>query len=180
MNLKQGDKVTINNTVLHKAYGIKPTDEFEVDYYTNGAVFLTNGWSISDVHVTPVDAIDLEGKVDAVLDEFIEDDNAFTAYDVTLTLRDKFPKKNIRHGEVKEIVHKAMLEYSGYERKLIDVNKPGDWPWVYYPEGYDPNSYTVGKGPQILSESSSLDFTTNDIKPKAQSGVRKFISIFGV
>lgn len=131
-------KVIITNPLIHNIYGIKPTDEFDADTDNGETVKLSNGWIISSKHVKHV--FDLENVVKEQLGDFIEENYAFTAYDVTVALRTKFSGEVIAHYKVRDIVHRLMDGVGSYNRSLIDVGKDVQ-PWLYYPEDFDPELY---------------------------------------
>jgi len=81
--------------------------------------------------------------------------NMFTAFDITMMLRRANPTTNIRHGEVRDIVHDLFTSgdscFVGYVRNphKVDLNKPEAL--VYHPftllvEDYDPNFLSVNTG----------------------------------
>ena len=154
-----GDKVTIKNPLVHKLYNVKPTDEFEVQLDNgHGRVFLANGWTIMSVHLNPVvtkPVFNLSEAVDEQIAHYIDEDYAFTAWDVTKALRENNPNEQVHHYIVKDIVHEIMQEIDSYERTLIEVGAPIQ-PWLYYPEGYAPETYQASAGAQVLTLVSEL------------------------
>jgi hypothetical protein len=83
------------------------------------------------------------------IEEFVENWSLFTAYDVTLTVREG-TTQNVRHHEVRDFVHQQMAQNSEYTKALIHIpNASGDT-YLFYPlfdskgnptdiSTYDPN-----------------------------------------
>ncbi len=169
-----GDKVVVTHRGFQNLYGVKPQDEFEVVDSTDDFVKLSNGLQIAHRHLELVvppqsqleseneiendddDSFNLHEAVCDVLEVLQEDELAFTAYDITKELRFIYPGENIPHKEVRLIVRDMFEagEFSDeYDAQTIDVGKPGDPPWLYYPEGYNPLDYKPNLGPQAKPES---------------------------
>ncbi len=70
----------------------------------------------------------------------------FTAFDITNMVRQR--GKQVRHGEVRDVVHELFQNGSmgaSYERSVVDVGAPSK-PFVYHPFSADPNSYRAASG----------------------------------
>lgn len=86
----------------------------------------------------------IKSVVRNVVDEFVQADRLFTAYDVTKAVRVRAGRStNVRHNEAKEEVHALLepqLNAGLYKRELRNFGA-GEPAWVYYPDGEDPNTY---------------------------------------
>jgi hypothetical protein len=81
-------------------------------------------------------------EIAKMVDEFVNDEKLFTAFDVTMALR-KRSKSRIQHYEVKGEVHK-MFSNGGmfsYNRTLANLPNVNPQPWVYHPVSADVSLY---------------------------------------
>lgn len=92
---------------------------------------------------SPIPHADLEQLVNDVLDDYTVNENDFTAYDITLLLRQDNPTTEIMHSVIRQIVHDSMwtriqsgLPYSAEQR---DYN--GQTALTYFYQ--DPAAITV-------------------------------------
>ena len=94
-------------------------------------------------------------EIEQLVSQLTGNANMFTAFDITMMLRRANPTTNIRHGEVRDIVHDLFTSgdncFVGYVRNphKVDLSKPEAL--VYHPfnllvEDYDPNFLSVNTG----------------------------------
>lgn len=109
------------------------------------------------------DDFDMRGAIESEIKVCVREDVSFTAFDITKTLRKKFPNEDIKHHIVKGIVHSTMDDgkYSNYDKKLTDVGSDVQ-PWLYYKAKVDnihvcPSVITVTK----LAETTEVDEKEN-------------------
>ncbi len=76
---------------------------------------------------------DLYAMVDAVVCEFTQGRCEFTAYGVTLCLRQRFPHHEIIHGEVRQRVHQMMQaqQHPPYSHEMRCYGS--EWALTYVP-----------------------------------------------
>ena len=96
-------------------------------------------------------------EVTDVVNEFVQQNKVFTAYDVTVAARRR-TKQNVRHNDVRQYVTHFMNfepEAQGYGAASINLNIPGKGnpvAIVFFPQGQDPYSHPlavqVGSAPQ--------------------------------
>lgn len=109
-------------------------------------------------------------EIEDVVNEFVNDNKMFTAWDVTTTVR-KRSKDRVQHFEVKKEVHR-MFDNGGmdtYCRQLANLPNVNPQPWLYYPPTADPTLY--GQLPAVPavavlpapSSMSSVDDDGSDI-----------------
>jgi len=98
----------------------------------------------------------MKNQIEQLVSQLTGNATMFTAFDITMMLRRANPTTNIRHGEVRDIVHQLYTdnEVPGYIRTLQRMNN-GQEAFVHHPYGtdsedYDPN-FTMGLTPQSLS-----------------------------
>lgn len=208
MTIVPNDIVQITSKKLKSLYHVKDNDEFGVKSIDSesdsGMVTLSNGWLIHQNHLQlAVKPFNFEEAVDEILAGWIEDDKAFSAYDIIDEIKTKHGKDNatVTYWQVDNVIHKIMDGVSGYKyyyipRGYIQV-------WIYYPEDCDPLTYVVGQGAQhisrkdlygecalVLSESkqsadctdviNSMDEVIAVVPVKKQSIFRKFLTRFGI
>lgn len=80
--------------------------------------------------------------IEELVQDKIEKSEMFTAWDITRALSASGIKE--RHRDVKRVVHGLFAdgEMEGYARKTVALpSVQGPAPWVYHPEGTDPNDY---------------------------------------
>lgn len=84
--------------------------------------------------------------IQEVADEFVGDDKAFTAFEVSLEVQKRADAQGLpreRHRNMRGEIHKTLQQFvdSGvYEQSLVDVGAPSR-AFLYYPPNYDPSSY---------------------------------------
>ena len=79
--------------------------------------------------------------VDNVINDFVQNNKPFTAFDVTQEARKQDATEF--HGQMKASVHGrwADLQNHNYQRQTVSLaGSPVD-PWLYFPQGYDPVDY---------------------------------------
>lgn len=72
-----------------------------------------------------------------VLDEMVQNQDVFTAFDVTMAVRGKV-SDTILHNEVRNIVNNEFItqQLAGYDRELCSLNVSGNpQAFVYFPDG---------------------------------------------
>jgi hypothetical protein len=81
-------------------------------------------------------------EITDVVNNFVNDNKLFTAYDVTVEVRKKVSGR-VPHDEVKREVHKLFNSGSifGYNRALANLSGVNPQPWVYHPLAADPTTY---------------------------------------
>lgn len=82
-------------------------------------------------------------EIENVVNDFVNNGNMFTAWDVTLAVR-KTVKARVQHYEVKREVHQMFDngDMIGYNRELANLPNVNPQPWIYYPPSADPKTYT--------------------------------------
>ena len=87
----------------------------------------------------------LQNKIETILQTLIQNNQVFTAYDVTLALRAN--KEWVLHKNVKDTVHEIMEDEYSYDKVSQTINNGviavygGNHAWVYYPSGADFSVY---------------------------------------
>jgi hypothetical protein len=82
-----------------------------------------------------------------VVDEFINGDVMFTAFDISLKVQEKLQAAGLpreRHIHLKNTIHREVqpfVDQKLYEQTLHDVGAPSR-AFLYHPTGTDPNAYT--------------------------------------
>lgn len=79
------------------------------------------------------------------VEEKVRGDESFTAFDVSLIVKDKNP--SIRHGDIKNDIHREMETFLNgglYLKTLRDVGAPTP-AFVYHPPHIDPSTYVPHK-----------------------------------
>ena len=81
---------------------------------------------------------ELKAMIDTELDWVVAAKKEFTAYNITLLIRNKYPMLEIVHEDVRKYVHNKMDQYHswsplawGYDSKTVDYN--GESAQTYYP-----------------------------------------------
>lgn len=117
--------------------------------------------------------------VDTV-NEFMNADTMFTAWDVTVAVR-KRSKDKVQHFEVKKEVHR-MFDNGGmpsYDRVLANLPNVNPQPWIYYPPSADPSTYdgkpvsisTPVALPAPTASMSTVDDDDDDVDVAADGSV---------
>lgn len=85
-----------------------------------------------------------------VITDYVNNHKMFTAYDVTVESTKKAVRESkilkIRHFDVKGYIHKFLLDNLdsfGYSRSILKLKGITESPFVYYPDGSDPNDYQI-------------------------------------
>lgn len=84
--------------------------------------------------------------IQEVADEFVNDDKAFTAFEVSLEVQKRADAQSLpreRHRNMRGEIHKTLQQFvdSGvYSQTLVDVGAPSR-AFLYYPPSYDPTDY---------------------------------------
>jgi hypothetical protein len=85
--------------------------------------------------------------ISEVVTEKVEKDEMFTAFDVSLDVKERARKEGVpeeRHRHMKRVIHQEVEAYVSnglYEKTLVDVGA-GSPAFLYHPDGTDPNQYT--------------------------------------
>lgn len=81
---------------------------------------------------------ELKAMIDTEIDWVVAAKKEFTAYNITLLIRNKYPMLEIVHENVRKYVHNKMDKYHnwsklswGYDSKVVDYN--GESAQTYYP-----------------------------------------------
>lgn len=103
--------------------------------------------------------------IDSVIDEFIANKRAFTAFEVTLEARNRGSTE--RHLDQRQYIHSKMVDEIGdfgdYIKTLIDIGN-GTMANLYHPIGYDIKAYpTAINTTQSLSNTKTCS-TTNSVQ----------------
>lgn len=98
----------------------------------------------------------MKTQIEQLVSQLTGNATMFTGFDITMMLRRANPQTNIRHGEVRDIVHQLYTDnaMSGYIRTLQRMDS-GQEAFVHHPYGsdaedYDPN-FLAHSTPQSLS-----------------------------
>ena len=96
-----------------------------------------------------------------VVNEFVNDGNMFTAWDVTVAVR-KRSKDRVQHFEVKKEVHRMFDNgsMSSYNRQLANLPNISPQPWLYFPPSADPSAYT---GKPAVAPAAALPSPTSSM-----------------
>jgi len=84
--------------------------------------------------------------IQEVADELVNDDKAFTAFEVSLEVQKRAKKNGLpheRHREMKNTTHRTLQQFVDngvYEQTLADVGAPTR-AFLYHPPGFDVSSY---------------------------------------
>lgn len=128
----------------------------------------------------------IQTLIQSVVDQFVQEDRLFTAYDVTKEARTK-TRTNIRHPEAKQEVHRLMEPYVNRGLfKKAPINIPGvhEAPFLYFPDRADPSTYRPGgtqatgrfaqlgslQPPPALPAASSDDDDDDELKGQEPDG----------
>ena len=86
--------------------------------------------------------ISVATEVATVVDEFVQEGEMFSAFDVTRALRDRLPNENVRHVGVKTEVHNIFTngDMTIYQREQVDVGTRIN-PFIYHLPHEDPEDY---------------------------------------
>lgn len=87
------------------------------------------------------------GHIEEVVQEFVDDQRMFTAYDVTIRVREIVGRSvQVRHNDIKNDIHREMAQHldGDWQKTLCDVGAPVP-AFVYYHFMSDPNSYEPHK-----------------------------------
>jgi hypothetical protein len=86
--------------------------------------------------------ISVATEVATVVDEFVQEGEMFSAFDVTRALRNRLPGENIRHASVKTEVHSIFTngDMTIYQREQVDVGTRVN-PFIYHLPHEDPEDY---------------------------------------
>lgn len=117
-----------------------------------------------------------------VLEDFVDQELAFTLCDITQETQKRDPDVFIQHSHVRKVVEYEFfqnLQKSGYKRGLIDVGAPV-LPYLYFPEKQENfiGKYKANVGPQNLAE-NKIDKPSSGAWNKAKPINRKFTMVFG-
>ncbi len=82
-------------------------------------------------------------EIENTVNDFVRDNKLFTAYDVTVAVRQNV-KDRVSHKDVKREVHKMFDSGSlfGYNRTLANLAGVNPQPWIYHPLAEDASTYT--------------------------------------
>ena len=110
-------------------------------------------------------------EITTVVNEFVNDNKMFTAFDVTRELRGRV-KDRVQHHEVKREVHQMFTsgQVFGYNRTLANLPGVNPQPWIYHPLAADFTTYNgnpaavtpVAPSPVLPSISSTDDDDDDD------------------
>lgn len=105
------------------------------------------------------------GHINDVVEEFISEQKMFTAYDVTLKVREIVGKGvSVRHNEIKNDIHGVMSTHLGgdWNRELVQVVSGKEPAFVYHYFMDDPHQYPSQKNPSSSSSNSSSSLNDDD------------------
>ena len=95
---------------------------------------------------------DIQGKITSVVTEWVNQSRMFTAFEVSLAVKDLGVRE--RHRNLRDTVHEIIFKVGGpldYSRTLMDVGAP-EQAWVYHPKAVSPYRYQpldrTGTAPQ--------------------------------
>ena len=79
--------------------------------------------------------------IEELVEEKVSKEEMFTAWDITKEVRSSGTREP--HRSVKRVVHRIFEngEMEGYDRALVSVRPGVPSPFVYHPDGIDPNDY---------------------------------------
>lgn len=110
----------------------------------------------------------MRNQIEQLVSQLTGNGTMFTAWDITMMLRRANPTTNIRHPEVRDIIHQMYTdnEISGYIRTTHDVG--GNQPFVHHPYGsdvedYDPN-FLSQHTPTLSPIQTSIQAVVNPIQ----------------
>jgi hypothetical protein len=116
-------------------------------------------------------------QIEQLVSQLTGNATMFTAFDITMMLRRESPTTNIRHGEVRDIVHSIYTtnNMDGYIRSLQDVN--GNNAYVYHPYGTNAEDYdafflstktthSLTHTPVVVNQMTTNSQVGNKNKPK--------------
>ena len=87
---------------------------------------------------------DIENKIEEVIDQKMNNNEMFTAYDVSLDIQKNHGIKE-RHNNMKHYIHDVMNEhldnYMPYKKSVVTINGKGS-AFLYCHMNSDPNTYT--------------------------------------
>jgi hypothetical protein len=117
-----------------------------------------------------------------VLEDFVDQELAFTLCDITQETQKRHPGVFIQHSHVRKVVEHEFfqnLQKNGYKRGLIDVGAPV-LPYLYFPEKQEDliGKYKANVGPQDLAE-NKIGQPPAGAWNKAKPINRKFTMVFG-
>lgn len=117
-------------------------------------------------------------EIENVVNDFVRDNKLFTAYDVTLAVRQKV-KDRVQHHEVKREVHKMFDSGNvfGYNRTLANLAGVNPQPWIYHPLAADPTLYSGSPTcyNPVASVAASLSVVDED-EDESDDGLYEFDS----
>ena len=107
--------------------------------------------------------------IEDVIQQFVDEQRMFTAYDVTCQIREVVGAKvNIRHNEIKNDIHREMAQHldNDWNKSLQDVGAPVA-AFVYYhfmsdPTTYEPRSRSDSKKSTAPSAATAATASSTD------------------
>lgn len=84
--------------------------------------------------------------IQEVVDEYVNDDRAFTAFEVSLEVKKRADKAGLpkeRHRHMRGVIHQCLQSFVNngvYQQTLVDVGAPNR-AYLYHPPTYDPSNY---------------------------------------
>lgn len=92
-----------------------------------------------------------ENLVGQTIESFLTARRPFTAHEVTRQVRTQ-TRDNVRHADVKDIVHTAFHQglFGEYGRVLANIAGVDPQPWVYHAPGSDLSAYGLGQVVQVI------------------------------
>ena len=100
-----------------------------------------------------------------ILAQMILDGNVFTAFDVTLAVRDKNDGDTVMHNDVRNIVNNEFIAQHmvGYKRELRTLDLPNSpQAFVYYPDGETAEIHPLVSGTATVPDNTDDGDTTVD------------------
>lgn len=100
----------------------------------------------------------MKNQIKDMIQHLIGNATMFTAWDITMVLRRANPTTNIKHPEVRDIIHQMYSdnEIPGYIRTLHDMSN-GHSSFVHHPDGSDVEDYDPNFLSQFVPQSSNLN-----------------------
>jgi hypothetical protein len=119
--------------------------------------------------------------IERVVDEKIQRDEMFTAFDVSLAVKDLARSEGVqeeRHRHMKGAIHQEMDQYTAtghYQRTLQDVGA-GTPAWLYFPATADPSQYVPQQRRDVPQQPATTP-TTPTVAPSAQPVAAGFAAV---
>lgn len=102
---------------------------------------------------------DVVDAIKAAIDEKTNNDEKFTAYDISKAVQSKGIRQ--RHLYMRDQIHTEMDNRTDYEKKLINIPNKGQ-AWLYLPEYTDTDDYQIDNTNDSSSDSDSSDDDMED------------------